>query len=290
MTGITVHFRVKNEEQFIRAAILAVLPLADRIMVCDTGSTDATLDEIARIKSSKIELVRGKSLTPLELTILRNEMIEQTTTEWYMVVDGDEIYPAHAVECIPGELERMPSTVHRVVMNRKHFVSSLNLISSLDGMGRIFRTRTTRWGVASSDDMERVGHETPYLKDAPLTPWPQISRRLPKDIFFYHCQFLTRSLKDDELGDRRRWRKPPFPVMPYLGPWPESLPLNGRISRWVTPDLLAKWVVLNGKHFWTSWFKSSPARRELWQLKTWPSKGLITLEEARRQVRRESQP
>ena len=37
---MTVHCLIRNEERFIRAAILSILPLAQRVLVYDTGSTD----------------------------------------------------------------------------------------------------------------------------------------------------------------------------------------------------------------------------------------------------------
>ena len=65
--GLTIHFRIRNEENFVRAAILSVLPLAERIMVYDTGSTDRTLKEVQSIRDKKIELVCKGPMSPKEL-------------------------------------------------------------------------------------------------------------------------------------------------------------------------------------------------------------------------------
>lgn len=239
-SGITVHCRIRNEEQFIQPVLLAILPLARRVLVYDTGSTDATLDRIASIRSDKIEVVHTTFTTPQELCELRNEMVERTTTEWSMVVDGDEIYPARAVQRIGEEIVRVPPTVHRIVMNRKHFAGSFNFLSPTHPVGRIFRTSRIRWRGVSG------GTETPYLRHDPTAPWKGFSMRLPKDVFFFHCHNLVRSSRDAELGSLRKWRRPSFPALPYFGPWPESLELDGIADR-MTHHLFWTWMGLNAK-------------------------------------------
>ncbi|MBI4004245.1 MAG: glycosyltransferase [Candidatus Omnitrophica bacterium] len=243
-TGITVHCRIKNEERFIRAAIRSVLPLAERVLVYDTGSTDATLHEVASINSEKIEIVQKKFSTPQELCEFRNEMIERTTTEWYMVVDGDEIYPTHAVRRIAEEMELVLPTVHRIAVNRRHFAESFNFLSPTHPVGRIFRTSQIRWRGASG------GTETPYLRHDPSVSWNQFSMRLPRDVFFFHCHNFVRSSRDAELGELRRWRRPPFPALPYFGPWPETFELDG-VTHWMTPELFWTWIGLNTRILWT---------------------------------------
>ena len=191
--GLTIHVRVKNEERFVRAALASVLPLADHVMVYDTGSTDRTLEEIHAIRSPKIELVRVASLSPSGLAGLRNHMVERTRTEWFMLVDGDEIYASDATRRLAAFLPTVPARVHRVLVRRRHFVGSFNVISREDALGRIYRTRQIRFGIASVGVQDRVGHETPYLKDAPMTPWSAYSMTCPAGIEFLHCQYLERS-------------------------------------------------------------------------------------------------
>jgi hypothetical protein len=238
------------------------------------------LDEIASIKSAKIELIRDRSMTPTELTALRNHMADRTTTEWFMIVDGDEIYPAHSAAGIAEEIRRVPPTVHRILVSRKHFVTSPNLISGLDAVGRIFRTRKIRFGIASKELLETVGHETPYLTAAPLTPWREYSACLSKDIFFFHCQYLTRSSKDHELSNMRRWRKLPFPILPYFGPWPESFSSNGP-ARQMTIGLFIRWLQLNAQSFWGRCFKKSFWSFHASWHKNWPRENLLIYDRER---------
>jgi glycosyltransferase involved in cell wall biosynthesis len=271
-TGITVHCRVRNEEIFIGAVLRAVLPMADRVLVYDTGSSDGTVDQVKAIQSPKIELRQVGLLSPIELTALRNEMADRTDTEWYIKVDGDEIYPASAVRRILQVLPQMPPTIHRLVVNRTHFYGSYNFVSGIDGLGRIFRTKTMRTGITPAPG-NTVGHETPYMIEDPTRPWRTYSATMPKDVFFFHCQYMRRSMKDDQLGRLRGWRKPPFPVLPFFGPWPETLDAGDVQTRW-TPALLRQWLRLNAHSLTSRTARGAWSPPGVWRLKSWPPKNI----------------
>lgn len=242
MADITVHCLVRNEECFVGAALRSVLPIARRVIVYDTGSSDATLDEIAALGSDRIEVVHKADASPRRLTEYRNEMIEQTTTEWFWLVDGDEIYPARALPRLAAELARVPAGVHRLVVSRRHFVHSLNFITGMDALGRVYRTRHIRI-------VKDYPRQTSCLRDDPAAPFSAFSTALPPDIFFFHASHLTRSSKDAELGRLRGWRQLPFPALPYFGPWPETLDTRNAVSR---PDL-ATWIRTAGLNAHILW-------------------------------------
>jgi glycosyltransferase involved in cell wall biosynthesis len=239
---ITVHCLVRNEEYFVAPALRSVLPLARRVLVYDTGSTDATLDEIAAIGSERIEVVRKSDASPRRLTEYRNEMIEQTTTEWFWLVDGDEIYPARALPRLAAELARVPAGIHRIVIARRHFVHSLNYLTPFDALGRVYRTRHIRI-------VKDYPRQTSCLKDEPAAPFSAFSMAFPRDVFFFHGSHLPRSSKDADLGRLRGWRQLPFPVLPYFGPWPETLDVRAAVPR---PEAatVARAVGLNARIVW----------------------------------------
>lgn len=238
---ITAHVLIKNEERFVEPAIRAALPLVSRVLVYDTGSTDRTLEIVSGIRSDKIELVQKSGSSRRELTRYRNEMRERTETEWYMLIDGDEIYPATAVERLRQEIAKVPPSVDRLVVWRRHFVDSVNYISRLGTIGRIYRT--SRVSFYLKDDW----FQTPCLVGKPSVEFNHIgSLLLPPEIFFFHFQYCRRSSKDEELGNRRAWRRAPFPVFPYFGPWPEGVDLSGTVNR-ITPGFLAEWAGKNGR-------------------------------------------
>ncbi len=96
-TGLTVHVIVRNEEQWIWYAINSVLPFSEKIIIYDTGSTDRTIELIHLIKSDKIIFKPKGRVTPQELAKLRNEQIKETETDWFLLLDGDEVWPEKSI-------------------------------------------------------------------------------------------------------------------------------------------------------------------------------------------------
>ena len=92
---ITLHTIVKNEDRFIKAALISALTSKDvkRALVWDTGSTDNTVSEILSIKDSRIEFMEKGNVSRKQLILLRNEQLKITKTPWILLVDGDEIWP-----------------------------------------------------------------------------------------------------------------------------------------------------------------------------------------------------
>lgn len=84
---------VKNEEKWIYYAIYSVLSHVDSFLIFDTGSQDKTVEIIKSIKSPKIIFEEKGRADTNQMVALRNEQIEKTKTEWFLLIDGDEIYP-----------------------------------------------------------------------------------------------------------------------------------------------------------------------------------------------------
>lgn len=93
MKELTVHCIVKNEERWIWYALSSILDIAGEILVFDTGSTDKTVDIIKTFKSKKIIFEEKGEVNPAGLTKLRLEQLKKTKTEWFLILDGDEIWP-----------------------------------------------------------------------------------------------------------------------------------------------------------------------------------------------------
>ena len=96
--NITGHCIVKNEDQFIKFTIGSALPFLDRLIIYDTGSADKTVSIIESIKSPKILFAQKGPQSPTGITVLRNEMIAQTKTDWFFLLDGDEVWNNNQLE------------------------------------------------------------------------------------------------------------------------------------------------------------------------------------------------
>lgn len=93
---IAAHCLVKNESRFVWYAVMSVVGVVDKVLLWDTGSTDGTREVIERIReleiSKKINFREVGDVSPEEFTKVRQEMLEATDTDWFIVVDGDEIW------------------------------------------------------------------------------------------------------------------------------------------------------------------------------------------------------
>lgn len=90
---LTAHMIVYNEEKWVKLAILSVLPHVEEFLIFDTGSTDKTVEIIQSIKNPKIVFDEKGRVNASQMVELRNEQIRRTKTEWFMLADGDEVYP-----------------------------------------------------------------------------------------------------------------------------------------------------------------------------------------------------
>lgn len=82
---LTVIIPCKNERMNIRPCIESVQPIADEILLADSGSTDGTLDIVRQIGGCRVverEYVNSGNF--------KNWAIPQASHEWVLIVDADE--------------------------------------------------------------------------------------------------------------------------------------------------------------------------------------------------------
>ena len=92
---IWVHTLVKNEERYLWFAVESVINYVDRLLLWDTGSTDKTKEIIKILKKKhgdKIETRFLSEVTPGEFTKVRQKMLDATKSDWFIIVDGDEVW------------------------------------------------------------------------------------------------------------------------------------------------------------------------------------------------------
>lgn len=84
---------------------MSVIDYVDKVLIYDTGSTDKTLKIIERIKSNKIILNKVKPDTFHEDKI-RQQMLDETDSDWFIVLDGDEIWWDNSIRNLIAEINK----------------------------------------------------------------------------------------------------------------------------------------------------------------------------------------
>lgn len=95
MKTISAHVLVKNEENFVWYSIMSVINYVDNLIIWDTGSKDKTREIIEEILkdsryNKKISYTKVDGI--FDEQVIRQKMLDETKTDWFVVVDGDEIW------------------------------------------------------------------------------------------------------------------------------------------------------------------------------------------------------
>lgn len=89
------HTIVKNEERYLWFSVTSVIDYLDKLLLWDTGSSDKTLEIIKLLEEKypkKIEFRKYGYVDAYEFTKARQEMLDQTKSDWFVIIDGDEVW------------------------------------------------------------------------------------------------------------------------------------------------------------------------------------------------------
>jgi len=231
--GITVHCTVKNEERWIWYALHSVLPYVEKILVYDTGSTDKTVPIIQSIQSPKINLEERGAVTKEDFHKLCQEQVDRTETEWFLVLDGDEIWPSVAIEELADYLKKAPAKIDTIVAHFNNFLNDVfhyqpeneggYLIDGQRGNLTVKVMRTTIPGLHVSGDYGVEG----YLDGSGKFVQERTEHLHILTQPFFHTSNLVRSsslIGDWKIGYRR--------LKVFVGAHPETRPeLNKQIHQ-----------------------------------------------------------
>lgn len=125
-TRITTHTIVKNEQNWIKPALMSVIDQVDRMLVWDTGSTDNTVSIIKSINSPKIVFSQKGPVDRQQLVNLRNLQIKATQTPWFIILDGDEIWPKDNLIQLIKAIEKAKLSTIALVNRTKNCIGDLH--------------------------------------------------------------------------------------------------------------------------------------------------------------------
>lgn len=114
---------VKNEERLLPSCLDSLKPLADEVVIVDTGSTDATLDIITHY-AEHMNIVQGTFRWVNDFAAARNVSLDLASQDWCLWIDADEQIPQDQIDSWQKLTEETPD--HPIAYN-------VNIINYLDG-------------------------------------------------------------------------------------------------------------------------------------------------------------
>ena len=128
MNEIWAHCLVKNEARWLWYSVTSVIDHVDKLLLWDTGSTDNTLSIIEKLNKKypdKIIFEQRKQKTADEFTKVRQEMLTKTTSDWFLVVDGDEVWWQESIKKLISEIRKNGDNLESIV------VPTVNLVGDI---------------------------------------------------------------------------------------------------------------------------------------------------------------
>lgn len=103
------HTLVKNEARWLWFAVTSIIDHVDRLLLWDTGSTDESLEIENLLKKKypgKIDIKEYGNITAESFADVRQEMLSITESDWFLVLDADEIWWRSSIEALSLEIKK----------------------------------------------------------------------------------------------------------------------------------------------------------------------------------------
>ena len=192
---VSVAMIVRDEEKNIERALRSVLPIADEIVILDTGSADRTKEIIIGLNDPKIRLYDHEWKE--DFSEARNASIALCVGDWVFIYDGDEELTEEAQKELRPLLESQPPEVNTVMMITRNIITD-TLQDSLT-LPRIFRRGTIsyKYAVHNHPQYEQETITTNLISNHYGYQWtPELREKKRKRLL----SMMEKILKDDTLS------------------------------------------------------------------------------------------
>lgn len=128
MKTIWGHALVKNEERYLWYSVKSVIDYLDKLLLWDTGSTDDTLKIIKELEKEypkKISYRQVGDVDINEFTKVRQRMLDETRSDWFLLVDGDEVWWEDSIKTLRGLIQKKGEFFESIVVPYKNIVGDI---------------------------------------------------------------------------------------------------------------------------------------------------------------------
>lgn len=146
--SIWAHTMFKNEARWLWYSVTSVIDFVDKILLWDTGSTDGS-DRIAKeLKNrykDKIIFSKRHQNSNKEFKEIRQEMLNETNSAWFLMLDADEIWWRDSI-----------TKLIRLIKNDKEGQIESVIVPTINTVGDIFHYQEESAGKYKFGN--KVGH------------------------------------------------------------------------------------------------------------------------------------
>lgn len=231
---------VKNDQYWLRYALESTRELFNRYVVYDVGSEDETwrvFIDFTETCSDNVTFITRKlpDCPPAVQGTFRNSMIAEALTDWYFLLDGDELYS-------PESIEYIQDLFPQLVENHKEYPRKI--------YGVLWRTEIGKDLKSKYNEIKthhRIYHRTAiwtgtHPGEAPFFEQNKNTEFLfTEDAMCYHLHNASRS-PVDRLVPKRLERRTKSTYTPgKLEPFDllKTVPVARQAHKYMSPDLKA---------------------------------------------------
>jgi glycosyltransferase involved in cell wall biosynthesis len=209
--SITMQMIVKNEERWVWFAIQSVLPWVNEFLIFDTGSTDRTVEIIKAVKSEKLAFEEKGEVDRKGLVRLRREQLKRCRTEWFLLVDGDEIWPEGAMKKLMKMVRGLGKETSGVVCRTRNCVGDVeHYLPESEGEYKFFGQKG-HFNLRVFRKVPELGIEGEYPLEAYTFGGKPLAEQEEKlvllDDWYLHVSHLPRSSVRGDAGVMDRGKK-----------------------------------------------------------------------------------
>jgi len=116
---IWAHTMVKNEARWLWYSVSSVIEYVDKVLLWDTGSTDGTheiIQELIKKYPNKIQYKQVVQYTVNDFARVRQEMLDKTTADWFLMLDGDEVWWGDTIRYLLSEIKNVDKDIESIVV------------------------------------------------------------------------------------------------------------------------------------------------------------------------------
>lgn len=202
---IWAHCLVYNEENYLWFAVESVIEHVDKVLLWDTGSTDNTNLIIKDLESKYKDKILYKQIggvDKIHYPQIRQEMLDETKSDWVLILDGDEVWPEssikNAVSLLGNKIEAVVVPFYNLVGDIYHHQDTSFGRYELMGRKGFLTIRFINTKIKGLHVKNPYGKEGYF--DADNRPIQESAELKYVEAPFFHMTHLERSSKGQKIN------------------------------------------------------------------------------------------